>query len=574
MNFLRKPLILDIETDGLDSTKIWCCSTNLFGTVYSEEEFKTKLAQQQDIDAVVAHNGIGFDFPVMERLWNVDWSSYKLYDTLVLSRLANPSREKGHSLKQWGEVLGFPKGEHNDWSKLSCEMVKYCQQDVAVTVRVLQQLTTELAGFSEESVKLEHDVQRIIQQQINNGWLIDQRHANLLLAELKEKLYELEETVQQTFLPLPTFVREIVPKIKKDGEISTVGLKFLGDGWTQVSGTFSRVDYIPFNLGSRQQIGRYLQHFGWKPQNFTEKGHPIVDESTLENVEGIPEAKLIAEYIMVQKRIAQVQSWLDAVQEDGRVHGYVNSNGAVTGRMTHSSPNMAQVPAVYSPYGTECRSCWIAPEGYKVVGVDASGLELRMLAHYMKDEKYTNEIVNGDIHTANQKLAGLESRNQAKTFIYALLYGAGDEKLGSVVERGRADGAELRGRFLNNLPSFRDLRDRVSKEARGGYVKGLDGRRVLIRSEHAALNTLLQSAGALVMKKALTLLDQYAKLWGIDYKFIGNIHDEIQAEVIEDKAVIFGGLAVSCIQAAGLEWKLDCPLDGEFKVGDSWAQTH
>ena len=510
----------------------------------------------------------------MSKLWGVDWSGYELMDSLVLSRLANPSREAGHSLRQWGERLGFPKGDHEDWSQLSCEMVKYCEQDVAVTVRVLECLQDELVGFSEESVKLEHDVQRIIQQQIKNGWLIDPKHTNDLLALLKEKKYELEETVQRTFLPLPVFVKEVTPKVKKDGTLSAVGLKFLGDQSENVAGWFSRIDYPPFNLGSRQQIGRYLQWFGWKPKTFTEKGQPIVDESVLETVTDIPEAKLIAEYLMIQKRVAQVQSWLDAVQDDGRVHGYVNTNGAVTGRMTHSSPNMAQVPAVYSPYGHECRSCWSAPEGYSIVGCDASGLELRMLAHYMKDKDYTNEIINGDIHTANQRLAGLESRNQAKTFIYALLYGAGDEKLGSVAGGGREAGKQLRESFLNNLPSFAALKDRVSEAAGRGYLIGLDGRKLGVRSEHSALNTLLQSAGSLVMKKALTLLDDYGKIWGIDYKFVGNIHDEIQAEVINERTETFGRLAVSCIQAAGLEWKLNCPLDGEYKVGKTWAQTH
>jgi DNA polymerase I len=573
MNLLNKTLILDIETDGLDPTKIWCCATNLFGTVYDAETFKAQLATK-DVQRIVAHNGIGFDYPVMSKLWGVDWSGYELMDSLVLSRLANPSREAGHSLRQWGERLGFPKGDHEDWSQLSCEMVKYCEQDVAVTVRVLECLQDELAGFSEESVKLEHDVQRIIQQQIKNGWLIDQKHTNDLIALLKEKKYELEETVQQTFLPLPVFIKEVTPKIKKDGTLSAVGLKFLGDQSENVAGWFSRIDYPPFNLGSRQQISRQLQWFGWKPTFFTDKGHAIMDETVLSTVKGIPEAALIAEYLMIQKRIAQVQSWMDAVQDDGRVHGYVNTNGAVTGRMTHSSPNMAQVPAVYSPYGHECRSCWSAPEGYSIVGCDASGLELRMLAHYMKDEEYTNEIINGDIHTANQRLAGLESRNQAKTFIYALLYGAGDEKLGSVAGGGRTTGKKLRESFLNNLPSFAALKDRVSEAAGRGYLIGLDGRKLQVRSEHSALNTLLQSAGSLVMKKALTLLDDYGKIWGIDYKFVGNIHDEIQAEVINERTETFGRLAVSCIQAAGLEWKLNCPLDGEYKVGLTWAQTH
>jgi DNA polymerase-1 len=380
--------------------------------------------------------------------------------------------------------------------------------------------------------------------------------------------------VHEVFKPLPTFIKQVTPKIKKDGTISVVGLKFLGEQWDTAIAPFSRIDFPVFNLGSRQQIGRHLQYYGWKPNQFTEKGQPIVDEAVLRAVKDIPEAALIGEYLMLQKRIAQVQSWLEAVKDDGRVHGYVNSNGAVTGRMTHSSPNMGQIPAVYSPYGRECRDVWTVPEGYKLVGMDASQLELRMLAHYMNDEGYTNEVLNGDIHTANQLAAGLETRDLAKTFIYAFLYGAGDAKIGSIVGGTAKDGKRLKEKFLRNTPALAELRERVGVAAGRGYVLGLDKRRVYVRSAHAALNTLLQSAGAIVMKKALCLLDEYAILWGIDYNFIGNIHDEIQTEVRADKSDVFGRLATSCMQAAGLYYKLNCPLEGDYKVGNTWADTH
>ena len=323
----------------------------------------------------------------------------------------------------------------------------------------------ELLGFSQESIDLEHKVQFIIQEQVRNGWLLDEEKAYMLLAELKEKKLAIEDEVQKTFLPLPVFVKEVQPKIKKDGSLSIVGLKFLGDSWDSVEGAFSRIEFPPFNLGSRQLIGRYLQYFGWKPCSFTETGQPIVDEGTLSKINDIPEAKLISEYLMVQKRTAQVQSWIDAVSPTtGRVHGKVNSNGAVTGRMTHNSPNLAQVPASYSPYGKDCRECWSVREGYKLVGFDASGLELRMLAHYMNDKEYINEVVNGDIHSTNQRLAGLESRDTAKTFIYALLYGAGDAKLGSVVGGNQRAGKSLRERFSSNLRSFGVLRERIQSK--------------------------------------------------------------------------------------------------------------
>ena len=262
------------------------------------------------------------------------------------------------------------------------------------------------------------------------------------------------------------------------------------------------------------------------------------------------------------------------MQDDSRVRGYVNSNGAVTSRMTHSRPNMAQIVASYSPYGKECRACWTVPRGYKLVGIDASQLELRMLAHYMDNEDYINEILNGDIHSANQNLAGLESRSQAKTFIYALLYGAGDAKLGKVVGRGREAGKRLRESFFSSLPSFEALKNRVSREASKGYLKALDGRKLFVRSEHAALNTLLQGAGALVMKQALIILDKRIKDKGLDAKFVANVHDEWQLEVREDQADEVGKLGVIAIRETTCSLELKCPLDGEYNVGNNWAETH
>jgi DNA polymerase-1 len=575
-----REIVFDIETNGLDPSKVWLVwayerDTKEF-VLFSGDTVSTFSQYIKDMGdcKVIGHNIIAFDIPVCERLLGTDFSKCEVVDTLVMSRLSQPSRDGGHSLESWGDKLNFAKGDYDDWLNFSQAMVDYGKQDVALNERVYQILLNELTGFGSECLVLEHQTQAIIARQIKRGWTLDQEKAFILLAELKEKKYELEDKVHEVFKPLPTFVKQVTPKIKKDGTQSVVGLKFLGDDWEKVQGSFSRIEFPVFNLGSRQQIGRHLQYYGWKPSSFTEKGQPIVDEAVLSKVKGIPEASLIGEYLMIQKRIAQVQSWLDAVEDDGRVHGYVNANGAVTGRMTHSSPNMGQVPAVYSPYGRECRDVWTVPEGYKLVGMDASGLELRMLAHYMNDEAYTNEILTGDIHTANQLAAGLETRDQAKTFIYAFLYGAGDAKIGSITGGTAKDGKRLKEKFLANTPALGRLRERVGVASGRGYVLGLDRRRVAIRSSHAALNSLLQSAGAIIMKKALCLLDEYATIWGIDYHIIGNIHDEIQTEVREEKAEVFGRLATSCVEAAGLFYKLNCPLAGDYKVGNSWADTH
>ena len=197
-----------------------------------------------------------------------------------------------------------------------------------------------------------------------------------------------------------------------------------------------------------------------------------------------------------------------------------------------------------------------------------------MLAHYMNDQEYINEVVNGDIHTTNQKLAGLKSRDQAKTFIYALVYGAGDEKIGKVAGGTRKHGSELKRTFLNNLPALKKLRDRVQQASRRGFLKGLDGRKIYVRSQHAALNTLLQGGGAIVMKKALAMLDSLLKLNAVDAKFVANIHDEWQMEVKESQADFVGELAVGCIEKAGEHFQMRCPLTGEYKIGDNWSETH
>ena len=291
-------------------------------------------------------------------------------------------------------------------------------------------------------------------------------------------------------------------------------------------------------------------------------------------------ATLIRDYLMLQKRVAQIESWIKATGEDGRVHGKVITNGAVTGRMTHSSPNMAQIPNAGSIYGPECRECWTVEDGNVLVGCDASGLELRMLAHYMKDEGYVRTVTEGsskdgtDVHTVNQRAAGLSTRDNAKTFIYAFLYGAGDGKIGSIVGGTAKDGARLKAKFLSQTPALAQLLGRVGKQAAKGWVPGLDGRRIWVRSEHAALNSLLQGAGAVVMKKALVLFDDkvIANNWQI--KYVANVHDEAQIECPKDIAEEVGKAFRQSIIEAGEYFKLRCPLDGEYKIGRNWRETH
>ena len=585
-------LIFDIEANGLDPTQIFCIvavdvdtqDVYSFGCPDIEEGYKLL----QSADKLIGHNIIGYDIPAVKKVADIDLSDKKIVDTLVLSRLFKPTREGGHGLESWGYRLGFKKGDYGQsegaWDAYTPEMLEYCRTDVLLNLKVYNALKFESKGFTAQSVRLEHGVAKIINEQRENGFVVDQELAMNLVAVFEEKLAEIEAKVQEQFRPKVT--KQILKaQFTKSGGLSKLakdqddkGVRLSDSEWYQLSlapsEPIERETVVEFNLGSRKQIGEYLIEFGWKPKKHTPTGQPIVDEGTLSKIKDIPEAQLIAEYLMLQKRLAQVNSWLKEMTEDGRVHGYVNPNGAVTGRMTHSHPNMAQVPSSHSPYGKECRSCWTVPNKHKLVGIDASGLELRMLAHYMNDEEYTNEILNGDIHTFNQKLGGLESRNQAKTFIYALLYGAGDAKLGQVVGRGREHGKRLRKSFFDNLPSFKALTSGIQLKAKAGYVKGLDGRKLTVRSEHAALNTLLQGAGAIVMKQALVFLADDLKRNKLRAKFVANVHDEWQIECHEDDAHAVGKAGVRAIMEAGESLGLNCPLDGEYQVGLNWSETH
>ena len=550
-------LLLDIETT-LDHSKIWCVVTKDLDTnevkIWKEANDLSEYIKAASL--IVAHNGIAFDFHLLKKLWKCQITLKRVEDTLVLSRLLNPSLEGGHSLNNLGKLLGVQKIEFNDFNLETHtldEMIEYCVQDVEVLHKVYSYLKYELKrqDFSTKSQELEHEIQAIIAQQERNGFKFNEQVAMQLLAEFKTRLEAITVEMQSIFPPKVTACRTHKTTGRPLSDIVE-----------------------DFNPGSRKQIAERLQEKGWKPSKFTEKGSVIVDETTLEGLD-FPEAKAIAEYLMLQKRIAQIESWIEAIQADGRVHGKVITNGAVTGRMTHHSPNMAQVPNSSAIYGLECRDLWIVEKGCKLVGIDASGLELRMLAHYMNDNEYTNEVVSGDIHTANQKAAGLETRSQAKTFIYAFLYGAGAAKIGSVVGGTSKEGQKLIINFLRNTPQLKRLRERVSEAFTArGVLLGLDGRKLLVRSEHSALNTLLQGAGAIAMKQALVFLHKDLTKQKIPFKLVANVHDEWQIEVPEKYAEQVGQSGVTAITDAGVEFKMNCPLTGEYKIGDTWKQTH
>ena len=571
-------LIFDIETDDLDATKVWCIvAKELDGKSYrfTPDEIEDGIKLLQDADTLIGHNIIGFDLPVLGNLYNFKYKG-EIIDTLVMSRLYNPVRENGHSLKTWGYRLGIPKQEQPEFESYTPAMLNYCEQDVILNEAVYKYLLDEGTGFSKQSFDLEQKTSAIIREQERTGFYFDSKQAMTLLAELNQNKADVEDEVQKTFKPKWVEDKMVLPYTNKNGELSKRGLT--DDEYENIlmSGNrepFMRRKLVDFNLGSRKQIGEYLIDFGWKPEKFTPTGQPIVDEGTLKKITHIKEAKLIADYLLYQKRIAQVSSWIDELKDD-RVYGRVIPNGTITGRMTHRNPNMAQVPNLGSPYGKECRACWTVPEGYKLVGIDASGLELRMLAHYMNDADYIEEVVNGDIHSTNQELAGLKTRDQAKTFIYALVYGAGDAKIGKIINGDIKKGKALRERFFRNLPALKKLRDRVQQASNRGFLKGIDGRKIYVRSQHASLNTLLQGCGSIVMKQAMVNLYELIKLNTVDAQFVANIHDEWQLQVKESQADYIGRLGVESIEKVTEQFNMRCDLTGQYKVGGNWSETH
>jgi DNA polymerase I len=571
---------VDIEADSLTPSTIHCIVAKNMDTgsvhVFREGQCFNEWPSfaKQNIKKFVMHNGISFDAPVMNRLTGTRISVDQIEDTLILSQITNPMRDNGHSLDAWGRVLNFPKQEFNDWSRCTDQMVEYCKNDVELTARVYATLQKDLKDFSSESIRMEHTIRFLIDRQEKNGFTLDIQKAISLMNKLSDIAGQIEQEVKQAFYPLPTFIREVEPKVKQDGSYSKVGLKHLGDDWMVCGGSHSVIDFPEFNLASRQQIVKHLQHRGWKPKTFTEKGHAIVDESVLKDAD-IPEAKLIARYLLLQKRVSQIKQWIDYYADDGKVHGRVLTLKTISGRMAHHSPNMAQVPAVYSEFGKECRACWTASSHDRVlVGCDASSLELRGLAHYLKDDRFINEVVNGDIHTANQKAAGLATRDQAKTFIYAFIYGAGAAKIGSVVGGTARDGQRLIDQFLTNVPALKSLRQRVELSAARGYIPGLDGRRLKVRSVHSALNLLIQGAGAVICKQWLVHIMQLIKEEGIDAYLVASIHDEYQFDVRRNQADRFGELTKKAMKMSEKTLKIRCPLDSEYKIGNNWAETH
>ena len=569
--------IFDLETNGLldEVTRIHCIvAANL--TTRKLQKFSTEagnivegLKLLAGAEELIGHNIMGYDLMVIKKLYPTWHTTAKLTDTLIQCRLiwgnigevdatnqTLPPKLRGrHSLESWGYRLKCLKGDYGvnaDWETYSKEMLQYCVQDVLVNVKLYDKIISK--NYSQDAMDLEHDIHRICLEQQTFGFPFDEEKAAALYAKLSGRRDELKQIMVHTFEP------------------NIIELK-------------TKTKVLPFNPSSRQQIADRLQKRGWEPKAHTESGQVIVNETTLKEIEDtIPEAKLLLEYLMLVKRLGQLSEgkngWLK-LSKNGRIHYSTNTLGAVTGRATASRPNVQQVPSDRAEYGKECRELFYAPKGWELMGSDQSGIELRALAHYMSEwdaGAYGKVILDGDIHTANQEAAGLETRSQAKTFIYGWLYGAGSAKIGSIVGKGAKEGTRLKEQFLKGLPALKSLQERVQEQAKKGNVLGLDKRVIPVRHQHASLNTLLQSCAAILAKRWVVIFHQLCKeqgfTHGVEFQQCAWVHDEIQILVKHGTGDVFGKLAQKAMRQTGDYYKFGVRLDAEYNIGRSWADTH
>lgn len=631
-------LIFDLETNGLlnELTKIHCAwvhdtETNAVDGYDPERgAIIDGVARIRDASCIIGHNIIGFDIPVLHKLYPNHSPKGSVIDTYVWAACLFPNIKdtdynlyrKGvlpascigkHTLEAWGYRLGIYKGEFaktTDWTTWTPEMSKYCRQDVTVTHRLVDYLRQQRTSW--EQVALEQDVMKILNRQERHGVLFDVREAEALYSKLNGKREKLRKDIQESFPPF----------FKRVGKLFTPKRNNKTTGYV-AGAACQKIELVEFNPSSSAHIARMLMmKYNWKPIEFAAKEFapvelqyhyarlgitanttPKIDDETLERLP-YPEAKPLAEFQMLQKRCAMLaegtQAWLRCYDEKThRIHGAINQFGAVTGRCIHFKPNLGQVTAPRSPYGKECRSLFTVPEGWWISGTDADGLEARCMAHFIA--RYdSGDLVkcilegtkenNTDIHSLNRNRLGFNSRDVAKTWFYAFSYGSGNANLGMVGAtddnyKGYAGdpaklGSKLRAKLAKEFTGLKQLIDAVQAKAKITMsLRGLDGRRIPVRAIYSALNTLLQGAGAVVMKKALVLADDLLCAEGLlpvkDYVQVLFVHDELQYECrTKEIAEIAGKCACDAIRLAGEHFKLRCPLAGSSKIGKTWYDTH
>ena len=564
-------LVFDIEANGLNEItidrrlnkevdKVWCLVAKdlLTGKVYTYKgtEIAAGVELLRKADKLIGHNILMYDLPVLERFYGGAINTPAV-DTLVVSRLMYPDIRnhplKGNSLACWGKNLGEFKTDYSGgFESYNIDMLHYCQQDVEVSAKIYEAQKKYIEDNS-KVVRLELMVTKIIAEQIANGMGFNMDAAEELEQELMMDRSGMDDKLCREFEPI------------------------VNERWSEKTGKRLKDSVEHFNPNSRQQIAKRLSNkYGWIPPK-TDKGNPKVDEAVLSKLD-YPEAKMLSKCFEITKLHGMLSDWITRASNsrDGRIHGGINPQGAVTGRMTASQPNLQQVSG-----DPRARALFIPRNGWVQVGIDASGLEARLLANRMAKwdgGKYGELVVNGDIHTHNQHQAALNKRDDAKTFFYALIYGAGNKKIGEIIGKGMSAGSSLKKRFLDNMKALKSLIEACEFQAgKKGTITLLDGREVPCRSKHSALNVQIQGDGAVIMKLALVILHQGIKSnprFRGYAKFMATVHDEWQLECSPHVAEEIGELGRAAIISAGDRLGCVVPMDGEYRVGNNWSECH
>lgn len=597
-------LIFDIETDGLydQATKTFCIViydvTRAETFAYGPDCIDDAIAHLATADVLIGHNIIFYDLPVLQKLHSfvakariidtlictrIIWPKEKLYDLDIEQYPNVPVKIRGNaSLKAWGWRLADNKIDFKDFSEYSEEMLTYCKQDVHVTLKLYKHIVKE--KYPESALRLEHDFALAINKQIRAGVPFDVDACLDLVDNLRRKKVELEEQLKQIFPPIK-HKTWFTPKVNNTarGYVKDV--------------PFEKTITEEFNPGSRKQIVERLKSkYGWEPEKTTEKGNPILDDEVIEKLP-YSEAKPLAEYMLIKKRLGQIEdgnnAWLKLVNNNtGCMHGDVITNGCITGRASHRHPNMGQVPAGYSPYGKECRALFHAPQGWDMIGIDAKALELRCLAGYLAywdQGEYAKLVINpeSDIHTINQKLFGVETRDIAKRLLYGMLYGCGAVKAGTIIDPNEKDEIVLRNlgktainSFLKGVPALAELKTKIeSYILTRQHLIGLDKRVLYCRSPFKGLNVLLQSAGAILMKQVVITIHKNIETTlslphGQEWEQVLMVHDEVQlvcnpkyTEQIREQAML-------AFPQAQEFFEFLCLIEGDSRVGSDWSATH
>lgn len=612
---------IDIETERLDNPQIiWLivCKEIATGNVHvfrqpqlTPGEF---LEFAHGVSTWVGHNVLSFDLPVLGRLLQYSYRPTHVIDTLVVSRLLNFNLEGGHSLESWGHRLGSEKIKFVDFGRYSKEMEEYCIQDVELTTKIYERFLPYISSPKwKNALRLEHDMAHICHEMTTNGFHFDIDKAKELYKELSLKVDTLSNILQEAFPPKSVLIREITPKATKHGTIHRQDFRWLDDANLSayaVGSPFSLIDFEPFNPKSPKQVVERLNEAGWKPIEKT-KGHIQAerdrDQDKLEyykvygwkvsetNLGTLPPdapsaALKLAEYLVLSNRLSVVTEWLNAYNEStGRIHGSFLSIGAWTGRMSHSNPNVANIPSGSSAYAETMRALWEAAPNRKLVGVDADGIQLRILAHYMDDPVFTEALINGkkedgsDAHSMNAAILGC-TRDTAKTYIYAWILGAAAGKQAEILSCTPKEAREKSDQFLDMYPGLNHLKKvQIPRDAERGYFEGFDGRYVMCSSEHLMLAGYLQNGESLIMKKANTIWRSKLLTAGIDFKQVNFVHDEWQTEVNGDESVALfvAQTQAESIKEAGELFNLRCPMAGsimnahkQLAIGKHWGETH